>query len=182
MKTHEEIMQSFWLFSKELERREKFKKKVDSITQHYEYYKVKNILDLEDKSQHILRDELVSLARESLKKTYIYELLEKKETENLLEKIMSETFQYELYYIDKYNNLIKDVTTKYYSPDQKVFQLLKILIQKGMNKSFVETNEILNYIKKWDKEWEEFIDKQILYYKLGSNLKEKNSKDTVQKI
>lgn len=182
MKTHEEIMKSFWLFCKEIERRENFKKKASSIIHDYEYYKVRNILDLDDKSQHILKDELVSMARESVKKTFIYELLEKKETDNLLTKIQDKNFQYQLYYIDKYNNLITDITSKYYDPDYQVYEILKILIEKGMKQSFVQTNEVLEYIKKWDKEWESFIDKQILFYKLHSTMKEKNSKNVVNKI
>lgn len=182
MKTHEENMKSFWFFSKEIERREKFKKKATSITDDYTYYKLRNILELDEKSQLILRDELISIARESLKKTFIYELLEKKETESLLEKVNSEDFKYNLYYIDKYNNLIKDITIKYYNPDQQVYELLTVLIAKGMKNSFVKTKEILDYIKKYDKEWESFIDKQILFYKLNLGLKEKNSKKIVNKI
>ncbi len=116
MQTHEQIMQTFFLFSQEMERKEEFKNNINSLIQDYDYYKIKNLLELEDKSQWILKDTLIDIAKSSMKRTNLYHHIEKENIGLIMSEIESEDFKYEFYYIDNYNNLLKDIVYKFWKP------------------------------------------------------------------
>lgn len=164
MQTHEQIMKTFILFSQEIERKEKFKKNMTPLIQEYDYYKLRNLLDLEDKSQWIMQDTLIDIAKDSMKRTNLYHHIEKENLDLINSEIESEDFKYELYYINSYNNLLKDIVYKFWKPTIEKEKIVANIIEKSMIFSLEKTKEIFKYIKNYDKNWETFIDKQILFY------------------
>lgn len=182
MQTHEQIMQTFLIFSQEIERKEEFRKTINQTLQEYDYYKIKNLMELEDKSQWILQDTIAEIAKKSMKSTDLYFHIEKENFDLILNNIESEDFKYELYYIDTYNNLLKDIVYKFWSPNVEKEKIVSKIIEKSVEFSVEKTKQTFKYIKDYDKNWEVFIDKQILFYKLEESLEERNIKIPKKKI
>lgn len=179
---HEKTMNIFFIFMQEQERRQEFRKNTEIMMSDYEYYQLNNMLELEDKSQTIIKQELLEIAKKSMDKTIIYQNLMNKETEVVIDLVEEEDFKFELFYLDSYNNILKKVTEVYWKPTIKEEKLLELLIKKSLEYSREKTFKTLEYIKKWENNWCSFIEKQILFYKLEENLKKKNQKDEIKKL
>lgn len=179
---HEEMMKTFRIFIQEEERRQEFRKMIKPIISNYEYYQLSNMIELEDKTQVVIKQELVEMARKSMDKTFLYQEIEKKEIENIFYIIEDNDFNYELYYLDMYNNILKKITTTYWKPTLEAEKLLDSIIKKAIKYSKEKTLTTLEYIKTYETNWSQFVEKQILFYMLDDKLERKNQKDEIKKI
>lgn len=170
---HIEIMETYQTILDELERKSIFRKNMETTLQSYEFHTFRNILEIEEKTDIVLKNNIVDIASKSMKKTDLYFFLEQSNTEAIISLVESDNFKYELYYINQYTNLLKDIVNKYWNPHQKAEELIALVIKKGMEKDHNKTKEVCTDIKLWYENWKEFIDKQILYYKLEDKIVKK---------
>lgn len=173
MQTHEEIMNIYFLFKDELKRKEDFRKSIDNNLQEFDYYLIKNMVLLEEKSDIVMHDILLDVAKKSLNKTQLYYYIEKEELK-LITELINNDFQYKYYHINNYNNVLLDFSFKFWNVTPETDKVMSLLIKKSIEYSKEETYSTLEKIKEWRKPWKDFIDKQILYYQLNDSLSLKN--------
>ena len=166
MQSHEEIMEIHRLLTEELERKEKFRKSMRASIQEYEFSKVAMTIEIEEKTDILLRDSLSDAATKSMRKTEFYKFLEQGNIEELIRIAESKDFKYHLHYVDLYNNALKDVVSKFWKPTSIVEQLMSALIEHAVSFSIEKSEKTLESIKDWHQNWMPFMEKQILYYKL----------------
>jgi len=177
MQSHENIMEIYFLFNEELKRKENFRKSIDKEIQDFDYYSIKNMISMEEKSDIVMQDVLLEMAKKSLNKTPIYYHMEKEELD-IISQLIDDDFQYKYYHLSNYNNVLLDFSFKFWTIKPEVEKVMLQLIEKAIEYSSEDTLITLQKIKEWRNPWKDFVDKQILYYKLNDNLsiKEINSK------
>lgn len=174
MKNHTAIMQAYFLFEEELQRKETFRKSMEGTFREFEFNEIKNIFEIEEKTDKVLKNSLTILITQSMKRTDLYYFLEKEDVGALQSLLESNEFKYELYYINEYCNVITDMANKFWVITPAVENVASLLIEKAMEYSSEKTKKVCQAISKWNKTWEPFIDKQMLFYTLSENLTEKH--------
>lgn len=174
MQNHETIMQTYFIFEEELERKENFRKNMEVTFREFEFNEIKSIFEIEEKTNKVLKNSLKTLINQSMKRTDLYYFLEKEDVGALQSLIESNEFKYELYYINEYSNVITDMVNKFWVITPSVEKVVSLLIKKAMEYSTQKTQKVCQAINKWNKTWEPFLDKQILFYALSENLTEKH--------
>lgn len=181
MQTHEDIMNVYFLFKEELSRKEEFRKNIDEKIKDFDYYTVKNMTLMEEKSDIVMHDILLEMAKKSLSKTPIYYHLEKEDI-MLFCDLINEDFDDKYYHISNYHNLLLDFSMKFWTVKPEYEKVMSLLIEKSLEHSVEDTKKTLENIKEWRKPWKNFIEKQILYYKLNESLSYKREDMPKRKI
>lgn len=87
-----------------------------------------------------------------------------------------------MYYINHYNNIIRDIIFKFWKSKDNLEKIVGKLISQGMSYSNEKTIKTCILIKEINPYWEVFLDNQILHYKLIENLENKNTFREIKKI
>lgn len=148
MQTHEDIMNIYFLFNEELKRKEDFRKNIDDKIKDFDYYSIKNVILLEEKSDMVMHDILFEVAKKSLHKTQLYYYIDKEEL-SLINQLIDDDFDYKYYHLSNYNNLLLDFSFKFWTVTPEAEQVMSKLIEKSVSFSREETEKTLEKIKEW---------------------------------